>query len=258
MSLPNTLRVTIFIFLLFVTAILANKTYYDALEVKPDATRNDIKKAYRKLALKYHPDQNRGNEKEAEVKFREISEAYEVLSDEKSRQEYDNTLKYGRQGNFQRRHQRSPRHRDAFTQFNDLFQNDEFFKDAFKDMDDLFNDIFSHGNNADGNFAFNTGSARDGGGNRGGAFNFKFSTSSSSRSSFAGSSGSSTTRSFSSGTSSYTSKSTRTIIQNGKRITIQSMEKDGNKIEEKYIGEQLIERRINGQLDNLIGDSSEL
>ncbi|KAL7519446.1 hypothetical protein ACHAWF_000240, partial [Thalassiosira exigua] len=61
------------------------KTHYDELELEPDATLGEIKKAYRRLAVKHHPDRNPGNEEEATEKFREIAEAYEVLSDEGSR-----------------------------------------------------------------------------------------------------------------------------------------------------------------------------
>lgn len=65
-----------------------NRNYYDILGVKKDATEEEIKKAYRKLALKYHPDKNKGD-KEAEEKFKEISRAYDILSDKKKRSEYD-------------------------------------------------------------------------------------------------------------------------------------------------------------------------
>lgn len=64
------------------------KNYYNIIGVKEDASDVEIKKAYRKLALKYHPDKNPGN-KSAEEKFKEISEAYYVLSDKKRREEYD-------------------------------------------------------------------------------------------------------------------------------------------------------------------------
>ena len=57
--------------------------YYEILEVTKTATESDIKKAYRKHALKWHPDKNPNNQKEAEKRFKEISEAYEVLSDSK-------------------------------------------------------------------------------------------------------------------------------------------------------------------------------
>ena len=62
--------------------------YYNVLGVSRDASQDEIKKAYRKLALKYHPDKNSGDA-EAEKKFKEVSEAYEVLSDENKRHMYD-------------------------------------------------------------------------------------------------------------------------------------------------------------------------
>jgi len=62
--------------------------YYEVLGVKKDSSAQDIKKAYRKLAMKYHPDRNKGD-KEAEEKFKKISEAYAVLSDTEKRKQYD-------------------------------------------------------------------------------------------------------------------------------------------------------------------------
>jgi curved DNA-binding protein len=64
------------------------KDYYEILGVEKDATREEIKKAYRKLALKYHPDRNPDN-KQSEEKFKEITEANEVLSDPEKRKKYD-------------------------------------------------------------------------------------------------------------------------------------------------------------------------
>ncbi len=67
---------------------MAKKDYYEILGVSRDATEEEIKKAYRKLALKYHPDRNPGD-KEAEEKFKEVTEAYEVLKDKEKRARYD-------------------------------------------------------------------------------------------------------------------------------------------------------------------------
>ena len=64
------------------------RDYYEVLGVQKSATAEDIKKAYRKAAMKYHPDRNPGD-KEAEAKFKEVGEAYEVLSDDGKRQRYD-------------------------------------------------------------------------------------------------------------------------------------------------------------------------
>jgi curved DNA-binding protein len=62
--------------------------YYSILEIEKTATIVEIKKAYRKLAMKYHPDRNKGD-KQAEEKFKKINEAYAVLSDEQKRKQYD-------------------------------------------------------------------------------------------------------------------------------------------------------------------------
>lgn len=67
---------------------MSGTDYYDILGVGKKASNGEIKKAYRKLALKYHPDQNKGN-KQAEEKFKQISEAYAVLSDPEKRKQYD-------------------------------------------------------------------------------------------------------------------------------------------------------------------------
>jgi molecular chaperone DnaJ len=70
---------------------MAKKNYYDILGVSKTASQDEIKKAYRKIAIKYHPDKNQGN-KEAEEKFKEASEAYSVLGDAEKRKEYDNPM----------------------------------------------------------------------------------------------------------------------------------------------------------------------
>jgi molecular chaperone DnaJ len=65
------------------------RDYYEILGVTKSATDSEIKAAYRKMALKWHPDKNQNNKEEAEAKFKEINEAYQVLSDKQKRQTYD-------------------------------------------------------------------------------------------------------------------------------------------------------------------------
>jgi len=67
---------------------MAKRDYYEILSVSKDASADEIKRAYKKLAIKYHPDKNPGD-KAAEDKFKEAAEAYDVLSDDKKRQQYD-------------------------------------------------------------------------------------------------------------------------------------------------------------------------
>ena len=64
------------------------KDYYNILEVDKGASESEIKKAYRKQAMQWHPDKHKGD-KQAEEKFKEINEAYQVLGDEKKRKQYD-------------------------------------------------------------------------------------------------------------------------------------------------------------------------
>ena len=65
------------------------RDYYEVLGVNKNATDDELKKAFRKLAKKYHPDANPDNKEEAEKKFKEVNEAYETLSDKQKRQMYD-------------------------------------------------------------------------------------------------------------------------------------------------------------------------
>lgn len=114
---------------------MPKKDYYEILGIKKDASKQEIKKAYRKLALKYHPDKNPS--KEAEEKFKEISEAYAVLYDEEKRKLYD---QYGHSGIDQQ-----------FSQ-EDIFRNADF-RDIFRGMgfdssgfgfEDIFESFFGH------------------------------------------------------------------------------------------------------------------
>ena len=71
---------------------MSSKNYYDILEISKTSTIDEIKKQYKKLALKWHPDRNK--EENAESKFKEISEAYEILSDPEKKQHYDNNINF--------------------------------------------------------------------------------------------------------------------------------------------------------------------
>jgi molecular chaperone DnaJ len=104
------------------------KNYYDVLGVEKSASKEDIKKAFYKLASKYHPDKKGGDE----AKFKEVNEAYQVLSDDKKRKEYDT---YGQTFNGQ-----GPMGGGGFGGFNASdFSNMEF---DFGDLGDMFGDIF--------------------------------------------------------------------------------------------------------------------
>jgi molecular chaperone DnaJ len=113
---------------------LSRRDYYDVLNVPRDASKDDVKNAYRKLALQYHPDRNKSPE--AEEKFKEISEAYAVLSDEEKRREYD---QFGHAGI------------DSRYSWDDLFRGVDFgeiFRDigfGFGGFDSIFDRFFGTG-----------------------------------------------------------------------------------------------------------------
>ena len=111
---------------------MAARDYYEVLGVQKGATKDQIKDAYRKLALQFHPDRNKSPE--AEGRFKEISEAYAVLSDDEKRKQYDS---FGREGVYQRYSQE------------DIFRGvdfGEFFKGmGFGGFDDIFAQMFGMG-----------------------------------------------------------------------------------------------------------------
>lgn len=106
------------------------RDYYEILGVSRNATIDEIKSAYRKLAMKYHPDRNR-NDPSAEEKFKEITEAYEVLSDPEKRAIYD---KYGKAGLNGAGFGSQGFGYKAYTDFSDIFG----------DFTDIFEEIFGH------------------------------------------------------------------------------------------------------------------
>lgn len=95
------------------------RDYYEILDVSRNADANEIKSKYRKLAIKYHPDKNQGD-KEAEDKFKEATEAYEVLSDPKKRQIYD---QYGHSGLESSGFSGASNFEDIFSGFGDIFED---------------------------------------------------------------------------------------------------------------------------------------
>jgi len=108
---------------------MANKRdYYEVLGLQKNASADDIKKSYRKLAMKFHPDRNPGD-KSAEEKFKEVKEAYEVLSDDKRRSSYDQFGHAGAQGGFGGFGGFDPNQAQGTADFADMFG-------------DIFGDIF--------------------------------------------------------------------------------------------------------------------
>ena len=99
-------------------------TYYEILGVKQDADFDEIKSKYRKLAMKYHPDRNPDN-KEAEERFKQVSEAYEILGDAEKRKNYDEKLVNKRTGS------RKKSSSEGYT--GDFSFNPNDFKDMFSD-----------------------------------------------------------------------------------------------------------------------------
>ncbi|MBL9135862.1 MAG: molecular chaperone DnaJ [Verrucomicrobiales bacterium] len=120
---------------------MAKRDYYEVLGVEKGASADDIKKVYRKLALKYHPDKNPGD-KVAEEKFKELSEAYEVLSDPQKRAAFD---EYGHAA-FDPRARAAGRGAPGGGGFHDPF---EIFREVFGNSGGIFSELFGEGRAAD-------------------------------------------------------------------------------------------------------------
>ncbi|MBF0491490.1 MAG: DnaJ domain-containing protein [Deltaproteobacteria bacterium] len=128
------------------------KNFYDTLGVSKSASQDEIKKAYRKLAKKYHPDVNK-NDKAAEEKFKLASEAYEVLSDEKKRKQYDLYGELGANPNFDAASRSynwsgGPQGTGGAEDFADFFRRSTGgarTQSAGPDLNDLFGDMFGFG-----------------------------------------------------------------------------------------------------------------
>uniref|UniRef100_A0A8B9I5E3 DnaJ heat shock protein family (Hsp40) member B8 n=1 Tax=Anser brachyrhynchus TaxID=132585 RepID=A0A8B9I5E3_9AVES len=125
--------------------------YYKVLGLQKNASQDDIRKSYRRLALKWHPDKNSSNKEEAEKKFKAVAEAYEVLSDPQKRSLYDRSFKENRS-----HRARSPSMgHNSFFDATYVFQDpNEIFRDFFGGMDpfvDVFWDPFDNIRNGDEN-----------------------------------------------------------------------------------------------------------
>lgn len=120
---------------------MAKRDYYEVLGVAKNASAEELKKAYRKLAMQYHPDRNPDN-KEAEEKFKEAAEAYEVLSNSDKRAKYD---KFGHSG------LKGGQDYHGFNDINDIFSNfSDIFGGAFGGSS-IFDDFFGGGGQRGGN-----------------------------------------------------------------------------------------------------------
>ncbi|MFP3974819.1 MAG: DnaJ domain-containing protein [Dehalococcoidia bacterium] len=114
---------------------MAKKDYYKTLGVSKNASQDEIKKAYRKLAMQYHPDKNPGNEQWANDKFKEVNEAFSVLGDEQKRKQYDQFGTAGDAGDIF--HSSSTR-----STFEDMMNDFGGEGLGFDFLDEIFGDLF--------------------------------------------------------------------------------------------------------------------
>lgn len=269
--------------------MVAAKNHYEVLEVSNDAKLIDIKKAYRRLALKHHPDRNGGSAESTE-KFKEISEAYTILSDSARRSDYNLTRKHAAASSSPATASSSSRHSpstptrqeppastpgvpDAFQQFDDLFRNDPFFNDAFNDMGDVFakrfdepqhqtrDDTDTFSNQFDGlKSLFTCGMNEPVKKQPNDTPKVPWSewllnklgielevTSISHQSDGSVVASAYTSKPF--GT--YSKKKSRTYVENGRQVSVMSMERDGNMIEDKFIEGKMVERKVNGNIEDM-------
>src|SRR5689334_20666894 len=124
---------------------MAKKDYYGVLGVPEKATADDIKKQYRRLAKQYHPDSNKGDPKSAD-RFKEISEAYQVLGDEKKRKQYDEMRRLGAfEGFASRGGGGGPSSRGQRPGAGPNVQYEEFDIGGLGGLGDLFSSMFGGG-----------------------------------------------------------------------------------------------------------------
>jgi len=119
---------------------MVGKDYYSILGVNRNASEREIKQAYRRLARQYHPDVNPGD-KSAEVKFKQLNEAYEVLSDKEKRQKYD---RFGDQWQYAKQFTQAQRQQTPFWDFSQAGGAQTFHFDE-ADLGSLFDDLFGGG-----------------------------------------------------------------------------------------------------------------
>lgn len=123
------------------------RDYYEILGVSKDASAEEIKKVYRRLARQYHPDLNPGN-KAAEEKFKDIGEAYEVLSDSAKRSQYDQFSRYWKQKGFAGGKQ-PPKAKQWEDRSNDRSSNQDLDPSQFADFESFVNQVIGVGNRKD-------------------------------------------------------------------------------------------------------------